>query len=171
MKNNTSYLSPKVFAQPHPDKGGWGIFAREVLQSGEVLIVWGGAIYTGVELKNLPEERRIHSVQVEEDLYLLGGPELEPGDLINHCCEPNAGLSGQITIVALREICAGEEVCFDYAMTDGSPYDEFECACGSAMCRGKVTGDDWRQPVLWERYAGYFSPYLQRRIDNLRVQM
>ena len=26
---------------------------------------------------------------------------------------------------------AGEEVCFDYAMTDGCAYDEFECVCGA----------------------------------------
>ena len=32
----------------------------------------------------------------------------------------------------------------------------------------RITGDDWRNPVVWERYAGHFSPYLQRRIGALR---
>ena len=36
------------------------------------------------------------------------------------------------------------------------------------MCRGRVTGEDWRNPALWERYAGHFSPYLERRIKALR---
>ena len=62
----------------------------------------------------------------------------------------------------------GTEVTIDYAMCDGSPYDEFDCACGSAACRGRVSGEDWRNPSLWARYAGHFSPYLQRRI--LRLQ-
>jgi hypothetical protein len=31
-----------------------------------------------------------------------------------------------------------------------------------------VTGDDWRNPTLWERYAGHFSPYLERRIRALK---
>jgi uncharacterized protein len=31
-----------------------------------------------------------------------------------------------------------------------------------------VTGEDWRSPVLWQRYAGHFSPYLSRRIEALR---
>ena len=53
-------------------------------------------------------------------------------------------------------------------MCDGSPYDEFDCACGSARCRGRVTGNDWRDPLLWKRYAGHFSPYLQRRIAALQ---
>ena len=28
-------------------------------------------------------------------------------------------------------------------------------------------GDNWQLPELWAKYAGYFSPYLQRRIDRL----
>lgn len=70
----------------------------------------------------------------------------------------------------MRRIHPGEEVTIDYAMCDGSPYDELACACGSASCRGRVSGEDWRNPDLWVRYAGYFSPYLQRRIDALRRQ-
>ena len=53
-------------------------------------------------------------------------------------------------------------------MCDGTPYDEFECACGTSLCRGRVTGEDWRNPELWERYAGHFSPYLERRIKALK---
>jgi hypothetical protein len=49
-------------------------------------------------------------------------------------------------------------------MSDGSPYDEFACGCGSHDCRRRVSGDDWKRSELWQRYAGYFSPYLQRRI-------
>ena len=92
---------------------------------------------------------------------------MEPADYVNHSCEPNLGLRGQISLVALRDIQANEEVCFDYAMTDSTPYDEFECHCGLPTCRGTITGNDWKRPELWAKYAGYFSPYLQRRIDRL----
>ena len=70
----------------------------------------------------------------------------------------------------MHTIHPGDEVTIDYAMCDGSPYDEFECACGSSKCRGQVTGNDWRDPVLWKRYAGHFSPYLQRRIAALQAE-
>jgi hypothetical protein len=30
-----------------------------------------------------------------------------------------------------------------------------------------VTGSDWRDPDLQEKYAGWFSPYLTRRIAAL----
>ena len=35
--------------------------------------------------------------------------------------------------------------------------------------RGRVSGNDWMQPMLWQRYHGFFSPYLQRRIDAIRA--
>jgi hypothetical protein len=101
---------------------------------------------------------------VEDRLFLVPRP-IGEGDYVNHSCNPNAGLSGQIGLVAMRDIKIGEEVCFDYAMCDTMPYDEFTCGCGSLNCRVKVGGDDWRKPVLQKRYAGYFSPHVQRRID------
>ena len=30
--------------------------------------------------------------------------------------------------------------------------------------------NDWRDPSLWKRYAGHFSPYLQRRIAALQAE-
>ena len=71
----------------------------------------------------------------------------------------------------MRDIAVGEEVCLDYAMCDGSDYDEFDCSCGSPNCRGRISRSDWERPELWERYNGYFSPYLQRRIARLKKEV
>ena len=163
----TAYLTDKCEVQNRDVTGGKAVFARDVIEPGELIAVWSGRIVSADELDELSEQIRRHTVQVEEGLYLASyGPDEGP-DFINHSCEPNAGLNGQIAIVALTRIQPGEEVTIDYAMCDGSSYDEFECACGSPICRGRVTGDDWRNPVLWERYAGHFSPYLERRIKAL----
>jgi hypothetical protein len=105
-----------------------------------------------------------------EDRHFLVPRPIGEGDYVNHSCNPNAGLSGQIGLVAMREIEPGEEVCFDYAMCDTMPYDEFECECGAANCRGVVTGSDWQRPELQKRYAGYFSPHVQRRIDEFKAE-
>jgi uncharacterized protein len=165
-----SYMSPKLAAMKRPEKGGYGVFARELVQTGELLVMWGGRVVSGKEFKLLPEPEQSWSIQVDEDLYLVPVGPVEPPDLVNHCCNPNAGMRGQIGLEALRPIQPGEEVCFDYAMSDGSPYDEFDCKCASSTCRGRITGEDWRLPELWERYNGHFSPYLQRRITELRGQ-
>ena len=167
MNVGKHYLSPRLEVRAEPEKGGFGVYAIEAVAAGEVVSVWGGYIVDAEQLAALPHEVQQHSVQIEEGLYsaTIGGAET--ADFINHSCDPNLGLRGQITLVALSDIDAGEEVCFDYAMTDSTPYDEFECRCGSANCRGTVRGDDWKLPELWAKYAGYFSPYLQRRIDRL----
>lgn len=161
----TGHISSKLEGRLIPSKGGRGLFARERVRAGEMLLVWGGDVVTSEMLHRMSEEKLRLSVQIEEDLYLVT-PNEGPADWVNHSCDPNAGLVGQIVLVALRDIRAGEEICFDYATSDGSPYDEFECGCGSRHCRGHVTGDDWQLPALQTRYAGHFSPYIQRRIDK-----
>lgn len=163
-----AYLTDKCQVQHRNVAGGYGVYAISVIEPGELIGMWGGRIIGPDAFDSLPEAIRGHTVQIEEELYLASLRPDEPPDFINHSCEPNAGLDGQIATVALRPILPGEEVTIDYAMCDGSPYDEFQCTCGAAICRGKVTGEDWRNPMLWERYKGHFSPYLQHRIDALK---
>ena len=167
-QGSTAYLTDKCEVQNRDVTGGKAVCARDALEPGELIAVWSGRIVGAEQLDELPPEIRRHTVQVEEGLYLASLSPDEPPDFINHSCEPNAGLDGQVAIVALHRIQPGEEVTIDYAMCDGSPYDEFECGCGSPSCRGRVTGEDWRNPTLWERYAGHFSPYLERRIRALK---
>ncbi|NWG08433.1 MAG: SET domain-containing protein [Chloroflexi bacterium] len=165
-----SYLSPKCRTGAFEEKGGYGVFARERIRKGEVVSMWGGRILTEQELDHSIPDFTQRVIQVEEGLYLETPEALEPSDRFNHSCEPNIGFSGQIGLVAMRDIEAGEELNFDYAMCDGSPYDEFDCQCGSASCRGRVRGTDWMRPELWEKYDGYFMPYLARRIAALKSQ-
>lgn len=165
-----SYFAPCLEARPLPEKGHYGVFARTPIPAGELLVMWAGRIVAAAQLTTLSALQVSRSVQVEEELYLVPVVDHEPGDFINHSCNPNAGLQGQIALVALRDIMTGEEICYDYAMSDGSAYDEFVCQCGEANCRGRITGSDWQISALQARYVGYFSPYLQRRIDRLRSQ-
>lgn len=163
----SGYVSAKL-------RGDWigggqrGVFAVAPFARGELIAVWGGKIMPGSLVGQLGNLLRC-AVQVEEDLFLVSSVE-GPSDWINHSCEPNAGLSGQLVVVALRDIQPGEQICYDYAMSDGLPYDEFDCNCGERACRGRVTGDDWQRPELQLRYSGHFSPYLERRMAALRAR-
>jgi len=168
MNNSSfSYLNPKCEARDHAE-GGCGVFATDSIAKGELVSLWGGRITRKDALDPSMPRFTQRVLQMDEDLYLLTAEEPEPNDCFNHSCDPNLGFFGQIGLVALRDIKAGEEVMFDYAMSDGGPYDEFECYCGSPDCRKKITGNDWKLPELWEKYKGYFSPYLARRIEALR---
>ena len=166
-----SFVSAKLEVRPNPAKGNFGLFAHEAIHQGELLICWAGYIATADEFEQLPPFEREHSVQIEENLYQIPYAVGEdPGDYVNHSCDPNLGLSSSISLVALRDIQPDEEACFDYAMSDSTPYDEFTCGCGTNLCRGVVTGNDWQIPALQARYHGYFSPYLQRRINRLKQE-
>jgi uncharacterized protein len=157
------FLTPKARPAPAATKG-YGSFVCEPIAAGEVVAAFGGRCVTRDEFDLLPTRQQVRSVQIDENLYLAGAPEPEPADFINHSCDPNCGLSGNVVLVALRDIAIGEELVYYYATTDGSSYDEFECECGAAICRGKVSGHDWMLPELQLRYRGSFSPYLAKRI-------
>jgi SET domain-containing protein len=150
----------------NPDKG-WGLYTTREIRAGELVCMWGGDILDRDQLALCNSNHQMHAVQVAEGLYIVPHGEPEPGDYVNHSCDPNVGIKGQIAVVAMRDIRAGEEICFDYAMTDASDYDEFDCACGASTCRGKVTGRDWMRKDLQARYRGWFSFYLQGRIDAM----
>jgi hypothetical protein len=84
---------------------------------------------------------------------------------INHSCEPNVGFAGNVVLVAMCDIDAGEELTTDYAMFDD--YEgSMDCTCGRPACRRRVDGRDWQRPDLQERYRGYFSWYLDRKMRN-----
>ena len=161
------WLAPGLIGRCSDGKGGHGVFARRPIDRGELLAVFGGSVVSAEFLRVADPALRRLTLQIDEDLFVISTVE-GPADWFNHSCEPNAGLQGQLSLVAMRSIAAGEEVSYDYAMSDGSAYDEFHCACGVRRCRGKVTGQDWQRPELWARYGDHFSPYLIARIDRLR---
>jgi len=161
-----NWLNPKAQARPAGDKG-WGSFALEPISAGETVTAFGGYVVDRPTLSQMSENRQSRSIQVDDELYLVSGDTPEPGDMLNHSCEPNCGLSGSILLIAMRDIDAGEEITFDYAMCDASDYDEFACMCGQPTCRGLVTGADWRDAAIQEKYDGWFSPYLTKRIASL----
>jgi hypothetical protein len=160
------FLSPKATARTTPNSG-CGVFAVEPITAGDVVAGFGGTCLTGAQFAALPAARQRHSVQIEDDLFMAGAEDTEAADCINHSCEPNCAMSGNVVLVALRDIAVGEELTYDYSTSDGSPYDEFDCTCGTPSCRGRITGHDWMNPELQQRYRGWFSPYLARRIAAL----
>ena len=163
-----SYLSSKT-AVRKSDIQGRGLFAAEPIAKGEIVAAKGGHIVGRDELPELQRRLGPAEIQIAEDLYIAPVSEEErEGSMIfsNHSCEPNIGVSGQVVFVAMRDIAAGEELTHDWAMTDDDS-ESMTCRCGTASCRGTVTGKDWMRPELRSRYAGYFSVYLAQKILRL----
>lgn len=163
-----NYRTPRAELRDLGQKGH-GSFATELIRRGSVIATFGGTASTQVGLQNFPAERVSRSIQVEVDLFFVGPVHREPGDSVNHSCEPNCGMRNATQVVAMRDIQVGEELTFDYAMSDMAAYDEFNCSCGTSSCRGRVSGRDWQNPILQARYDGYFSPYIAREIRASRI--
>ena len=159
-----NWLSPKAQMRKTPGKGS-GSFAIQKIQKGEIVASFGGFVVDRYELKNYSTDRVARSLQLNETKYLLSGKFPEPGDMLNHSCEPNCGANGTSSIIALKDIQQDEELTFDYAMTDASEYDEFICACGKSNCRKKITGNDWKSLELQQKYKGFFSAYIKKLIE------
>jgi hypothetical protein len=161
VQNFLTPLAVPFGTPPH----GFGSRAISVIPAGTSVATFGGTAMSRVDFSQYEADRRSRSLQVDTNVIFLGPPSREPGDSINHSCEPNCGMRNATTIVAMRDIAVGEELTFDYAMSDASDYDEFDCNCGTSLCRGRVRADDWRLDTLRHRYKGFFSPYIQRKID------
>ena len=163
-----SYLTAKAEVRAAGHKG-LGIFAIRPIEAGETLAGFGGDVCDRATFTAMPEDRQIHAIQIDDELYMVGPEKPDPADMANHSCEPNVGILGNILLVAMADIAIDEEICFDYAMCDAADYDEFICACNATGCRKVVTSADWQRPELQARYRGWMSSYLQRRIDALNA--
>jgi len=161
-----TYRSPKTEVRPSPIHGQ-GLFARVAIAAGEIVAVKGGHVLTGSEWAALGPALGAADIQIAEDLFIAPVREdHRTGSMLytNHCCDPNLAIQGQIVLVAMRDIDAGEELTIDWATTDDGDH-RMTCRCGSPRCRGTVTGKDWMKPELQERYRGWFCWFLQRKID------
>ncbi len=148
---------------------GRGLFAKTGIAKGEIVAIKGGHIVDRETLRrDITPRLGPVEIQIDDDLFIapVNDDERELSMLYsNHSCEPNIGLRGETTFVAMRDIRAGQELTHDWAMTDNDDY-SIECNCGANNCREKLTGKDWQRPELQQKYAGYFSAYLARKISK-----
>jgi hypothetical protein len=147
---------------------GFGVLVTRPIAQGELLCVWGGRVVSTARMLRMHELRRRFALQIDVDQYLVTPLRgIGVADLVNHACDPTALLAGADTLVARRDLEPGDEVTYDYATSDANPYFGFACRCGAPQCRAHITGDDWQDRSLHERYGDAFSPYLLRRIRSL----
>ncbi|MEK7649173.1 MAG: SET domain-containing protein-lysine N-methyltransferase [Patescibacteria group bacterium] len=156
-------------------KKGVGSFANAPIVKDEIIVVQGGRIMNYKHIKESDYKPFCdHCFQIEEGFLICPiEPMKERLDgvfQINHSCNPICGFRGQVVLVAMRDIQTGEEITYDYAMTDANWHDvtctEMECLCGENNCRRMVSGEDWKRKDLQEKYKGYFSTFIQQLIEK-----
>ena len=164
---DTTWLNPKVEVWQSPIEG-CGLFALEDIGAGEIIIVMGGEVLADDEFREFAATTPKYSASaIDEGLHmLLDTPN--PAECGNHSCDANTWMRDEVTTEAARLIRTGEELTIDYATHTGIASWSMPCNCVSPLCRGTITGDDWRISAVQARYEGHFSPFLNARIKRLR---
>jgi len=173
------------------DKGGihgWSWFANEDIKEGDLLWWYGDygvnqkfvVRYPIKEVQNWPTEKREKflalAYQVDDETFDGFPPDQEiPFEVIkenyvNHTCDGNCWYSGNLKLVAMRDIKKGEEIAYDYALTESHPSFLIEkCLCKTAKCRGTITGNDWKKKELQDLYGDHFLPYVLEKVNQLKL--
>lgn len=167
-----SWVTPKCLVR-ESSIDRWGVFAKESIAKGEVIALWGGRIYTSSEAEALAEiypQFDTHTVSIYKDFYLgpISFTDYDDAERFNHSCHPNAGIKGQIVVVARTAILPGDEICIDYDTTEvkATP---FNCNCGASDCRRVIDGTAWRDKQFQKKNQGYLSWYIEEAVKREKV--
>ena len=141
---------------------GRGLVAESFIAQG--LVVWrpnpADRPISWAEIQSWPEEKQReferYGFQCGQAEFMLAQ---DIDRFMNHSCDPNTWWEGQ-TLVARRDIQAGEEITYDYATADILLAFEMPCNCGSQFCRGLITNRDYLNPAWQQQYGRHLPPHV-----------
>jgi len=173
-KDNFSWINENLEEKNVVDFGN-AVFSKASIEKGELLVIFGGHVMSVEKELTLKPPLNDYSLQLHENFVIgpLYTEEIRPAEYFNHSCDPNAGINGQIFLVAMRNIAPNEQITFDYAMVLSESKERNEsysirCDCKAVNCRGIITDKDWLSPELQKKYEGYFSWYIEQKIRKLK---
>lgn len=148
--------------------GGHGVFAAQPVAARTRILRFAGELLEAPAI-DAAARAGAHDdyLQIGDGLYLgrSGGAD----DLINHACEPNTYVrvtTRGVFLVALEDIAAGDELRFDYGVTQVAFPFRFRCLCGAASCRGEIGNYDEIPAAVMAGYraAGAIPPHVAARL-------
>jgi len=140
-------------------KFGVGVFAKNKIRKGEVIAAFDGPIFS-YDYEYWNEDLLNHVIQFAPRLWRDSNGIAR---LINHSCEPNCGIKGLFKIVAIRDIEKGEQITWDYEMSEKNRHWRMRCRCGHKECR-KIIGNHKNMPAkVRAKYKGYLSRWLLKQ--------
>lgn len=132
---------------------GRGVYAARALKQGERIVEYRGELISWQEADRRPpsnpdDPTHTFFFSLSDGKRVIdaavGG---NAARWINHACAPNCesteGDRGRVFIVAARDIAAGEELFYDYALTIDERITptlkrQYRCLCGAPDCRGTM---------------------------------
>ncbi len=172
---------PKVQIELRPSlyvKGGVGLFASRDMKKGTII---SEAIKEG--LNPVPEfawsdyEKIDDETKVMVDHFCLGSEYgfsmpldfnyLPVAWYINHSCDGSVGFDENGNFVLIKDVMKNDELAYDYGIAENNPKFRMKCLCGASLCRGIISGDDWKDSGFRELNLKYMTPELRMKIQQI----
>jgi len=139
---------------------GKGIFAKSDIKKDEIIFIVKGTIEKGDYNSEFYTEGP-NWLALSKHKW-LSPFDNNPWRYINHTCNPNAGLKGNVTVVAMKNIRKDEQVTIDYSITEDDPYWKMKCNCGAKNCRKIIRSVRFLSPSLFKKYKKYIPKFLRK---------
>lgn len=167
-------LSDKVEARDCETygRGHKSLFAKADIKAGEP--VWWASedeefqVMTRAQILSEDDEHKrknmiTYSYMLDHDKYATSAHPL-PSLYFNHSCNGNCWYDTDLKVVAKRDILKGEEIAYDYGLTESeaSFHAGLKCACGSSSCRGVLTFSTYRDPEWVKENSGHTTDFIDR---------
>jgi len=144
-----------------------GVFAVKKIKKGELVTEFDGDIYHWDEDERWTDYLYNHTIQFEEKRWR---DSKGVAVFLNHSCEPNCGIKNLFQVVAMRDIEIGEEIFWDYEMTERHPYWRMKCKCGNKNCRKIIGNYDNMPEDVRKKYKGYISKWLLDKKPKKKIK-
>ena len=149
-------VASKKFKVARSSIHGWGLFVREPIYKGEMLVEYQGWLIRNSLNESMLRKYTRNNVfgatdgsyifRIDDDTQVDATMAGNIARFMNHSCVPNAysrivevgkGAGDKhIVIFAARDLQVGEELQYDYQFALGG--DKIECHCGADGCWGRM---------------------------------
>ena len=143
---------------------GKGMFAKKDFKKGQTVFLFKGRVYRRVNKNSKHAYMNPNSIGYGPNMWI---DPIGKFPYINHSCNPNMGIKGRVTFVALRNIKKGEELTFDYSII------ESDLRWKMKNLEKKTKGFRlWIGPIqslplkVYKSYLPYIPKYFQKVYNN-----
>ena len=134
-----------------------GVFAaRDIAEGTRIIEYTGEKITVGEGRRRVkaaydihrqdPNRGAVYIFELNKRHWIDGDVPSNTARHINHSCDPNAEIDvirGKIWITAIRDICKGEEIFYNYNYDLDENFRDHPCRCGTKRCVGYIVNEEF----------------------------